>query len=540
MKKDWKKLFSPIILARGKEYYEMGAVQDLTVSDEEILARVEGSESYEVEIELRGNTVTNMDCTCPYAEDHDACKHMAAVLYEWESQKEAPALSAETERFVRNLSAEQAKNLLLAHAQTCASLREILFELSEEKKTGKKRSAWKKELAEIRRRYSYDGYIDYRGAYDYFTECVDFLDEKIDPLIEGKHLKEAFTVCCDIYKTATDVDCDDSDGSMGIFANAFLEKTDDILLEADAPLRAFMHAHLWEMCGNDISPENDPPIEEFLLNAFWEPALLEKNREIIDGALARAIDDDHMTLELVRYKISTMRKLGLPENEIAAVLGTYRHLPQIRRDEITVAIQKGDTNLAIALVRESQKIDKEEPYLLKIYAELLIDLYREKNDTEAYRAELESYLFTYEQRGTEYIEQLKALLPPEEWEAMRERLLSSPTIGDTRFELLNEEGLYRRLLSETACERSLWHFRQYEQVLRQHFPEEVRDIWLSYLRTEMHSASTRSMYADLISRLKKLKSYPDGKALTQALADEWKQAYPKRSAMLDELKKAKF
>ena len=77
-------------------------------------------------------------------------------------------------------------------------------------------------------------------------------------------------------------------------------------------------------------------------------------------------------------------------------------------------------------------------------------------------------------------------------------------------------------------------------VLRQHFPEEVRDIWLSYLRTEMHSASTRSIYADLISRLKKLKSYPDGKALTQALADDWKQAYPKRSAMLDELKKAKF
>ena len=123
---------------------------------------------------------------------------------------------------------------------------------------------------------------------------------------------------------------------------------------------------------------------------------------------------------------------------------------------------------------------------------------------------------------------------------MREKLLSSPTLGDVRFELLNDEGLYRRLLSETACKRALWHFQQYEQVLRQHFPEEVRDIRLSYLRSEMHSASTRSTYAHIISQLKKLRSYPDGKELTQALANEWKQTYPKRSSMLDELKKAKF
>ena len=97
MKKDWKKLFSPIILSRGKEYYEMDAVQDFSISDEEIHAWVEGSQTYEVEIELSGDTVIDMNCTCPYAEEND-CKHMAAVLFEWEEETQNSLRSAENSK----------------------------------------------------------------------------------------------------------------------------------------------------------------------------------------------------------------------------------------------------------------------------------------------------------------------------------------------------------------------------------------------------------------------------------------------------------
>jgi hypothetical protein len=47
-------------------------------------------------------------------------------------------------------------------------------------------------------------------------------------------------------------------------------------------------------------------------------------------------------------------------------------------------------------------------------------------------------------------------------------------------------------------------------------------------------------YAGLVLRLKALRSYPDGGARTRALAEEWRSEYPRRSAMLGEMKQAGF
>lgn len=54
---------------------------------------VEGTEDYEVDIEMEDGRICEMYCTCPYADDGNNCKHMAAVLYEIEEQEEAGNLA---------------------------------------------------------------------------------------------------------------------------------------------------------------------------------------------------------------------------------------------------------------------------------------------------------------------------------------------------------------------------------------------------------------------------------------------------------------
>ena len=81
---DWESLFSPRILVRGMGYYESGAVTELSRTEGGYRALVEGTEDYEVEIEIKDNRILDMRCTCPYAGDGKYCKHMAAVLYEAE------------------------------------------------------------------------------------------------------------------------------------------------------------------------------------------------------------------------------------------------------------------------------------------------------------------------------------------------------------------------------------------------------------------------------------------------------------------------
>ena len=77
----WKNWFQPHILERGRTYFDEGRVSDLERTEDGCTATVGGTEEYEVEILLDGDFIEDMICDCPYAEDGNACKHMAAVLF---------------------------------------------------------------------------------------------------------------------------------------------------------------------------------------------------------------------------------------------------------------------------------------------------------------------------------------------------------------------------------------------------------------------------------------------------------------------------
>ena len=76
--KPWKDWFQSHILERGRVYFEEGQVSELERTEDGYVAIVKGTEEYEVEILLEGDSVEDMLCDCPYAEDGNACKHMIA------------------------------------------------------------------------------------------------------------------------------------------------------------------------------------------------------------------------------------------------------------------------------------------------------------------------------------------------------------------------------------------------------------------------------------------------------------------------------
>ena len=96
----WQHHFANATLARGREYFRSGRVKELEKIDSTYFAQVYGSYKYSVIITLRGSTVSNMECSCPYAEGGENCKHMAAVLY---------AIQAENGPMVRPASAMAAE-----------------------------------------------------------------------------------------------------------------------------------------------------------------------------------------------------------------------------------------------------------------------------------------------------------------------------------------------------------------------------------------------------------------------------------------------
>src|SRR5829696_10212068 len=71
--------FNPKIRDRGFAYFRGGAVKILEHSDSYVLARVEGTLDYFVELTLALNSL-DVACTCPYFADGQDCKHIWATM----------------------------------------------------------------------------------------------------------------------------------------------------------------------------------------------------------------------------------------------------------------------------------------------------------------------------------------------------------------------------------------------------------------------------------------------------------------------------
>mgnify|MGYP001857221970 FL=1 len=60
-------------------------------------------------------------------------------------------------------------------------------------------------------------------------------------------------------------------------------------------------------------------------------------------------------------------------------------------------------------------------------------------------------------------------------------------------------------------EAFVYSLDRYEKVLKEKFPEPVRDIYISYPHFESERADNRSRYRELMKYLKKIQRYPGGK-----------------------------
>lgn len=123
---------------------------------------------------------------------------------------------------------------------------------------------------------------------------------------------------------------------------------------------------------------------------------------------------------------------------------------------------------------------------------------------------------------------------------MREALLAQESVSYVRKKFLSSEGLYDRLLAQVVSGGVLEELDDWAPKLRKYLPEQVRQAYETMLQKEMGTASNRKRYATLIAHLHRLGIDADGKARAAALADHWRQKYPRRRSMLEELEKAGY
>ena len=78
--RDWTELFSPINLSRGKNFYAVGKVKQVTAEDSGLEVTVHDQVDRHVSVILSNQKLLGIGCSCKEAEDGIYCAHMAAAL----------------------------------------------------------------------------------------------------------------------------------------------------------------------------------------------------------------------------------------------------------------------------------------------------------------------------------------------------------------------------------------------------------------------------------------------------------------------------
>ena len=556
----WKDLFREHILARGEAYYYEGAVQDLEKTEHGYHAMVEGTEDYEVDIELEDGQICEMYCTCPYADDGNNCKHMAAVLYEIEEQEEAGSL---TEGSGSDQSKEELKEIIekIPEMELRSFVKQLAGQDNEIRNTLMTRYAVRIDEKQMHRLkqgvdqivWEYgdrSGFIDYQNAWDFTHEMTGYLTDKVDTLMERSCWRQAFELTNYVFQTIGNIGMDDSDGGTSQVANTCYDKWKEILENCTEEVRDEMFTWFTShLSCNYMIDYMEEYVEEFLANEFRNREMLEKKLKYLDEMIERQTSSTECGKTWsVRYgfennilkRLEIMNQLGYPEKEIREYRRKHWRFSAVRGLEIQENIERGELDEAIRLLGESKELDRAYPGLIARYCEQLISIYETQSDEKSYKEELAYYVLRCPQHNLAYIQKLKAVCTEQEWEQYREQILQNHMNYTVIYPLMEAEGMYERMLDCLKREEFILNVDKYEKVLKEKFPEQIRDIYISYLQKEAARAGNRNRYREMMQYLKKIRRYPDGKEKAAEIAGNWRALYYRRSAMMDELRKAGF
>ena len=544
--RDWKQLFAPQILRRGKAYHQERAVERLQWEGDVVKASVLGSERYRIEIGLKNGYITDWSCSCPYASEGNPCKHLAAVFFELDADRGkalAPAMKqTPIQDVIQGLDLEKARALLLWLAEQNEETADQI-RLVAEPPSRQQLQRWEKRIDRMLNRAAgrYE-YINYDQAWDTMCELADFVSDIADRLLASGSIWEAFSLTGYGFQAAFQVDMDDSDGGLTMLAETCHELWSAQYDVADLELRRRMYQWFQDACkySNNLCREFLWEEQEKL---FRNPEFLRANMVQLDRMIgeeqAREGQGYSRLPQLVLQKLELMEELGAPREKLQQWERKHWDIPEVRHRAIYHLMESKQYGEAEALLQESKELDREWPGLVRRCSQELIGLYEETGQTEKLLEELQFQVFQCGQNDLTYVKKLREQISPEQWPELRERLLAGNTLyGDLAEEILELDGLYGRLMDRVTALESLSTLTRWERVLRARFPERMRDAYVQCLHTQMRRASNRKQYAAVISYLRKLQAYPGDK--DTELAQQWRMTYPRRSNMLDELSKAGY
>lgn len=541
----------PVILARGQAYVDQGHVVSIDEQEDgTYYAEVEGSELYEVVVELdESGDVISSECDCPY-DYGPVCKHQAAALIELRDK-----LSERPEPTAKRTTKENLKQLL--EAESKESLIQLLLSLAADSKVVKERinlhvakAGGAAELETCRKmiRLSVNanadrhGFVDWRSV-DGAVEGAEKVAERAFEAAERGEWVRAVELYLCVVEEMSELNerADDSSGTIGIVISQSLEGIHEITSQHDQISQADKE-RLFQMLLNESGRQrydgwSDQQLEfieaasRLAVNAELRQKWEQSASEIVSG---QNEDSSYVAerVAMIRYRLIQSHE----GDERAAQYGKSQlHLPNFREIAIQDAFRGRRYDEVIQLAEEGERLSK-----AKGYSGLVTSW--KKHRYEAYR--LTGQLELQRELGVElildgdfsYYARVRDTYPPPEWPPVYRRMLDQlekeawPRTIYTK--ILVEEQEHSRLLAYVRKQPG--SIEQFYPYLLKQFLGEVTELFHTYIVTLAERSTSRKEYKNVcrvIGILQKAAGKEESQNMTKLLLAK----YPKRPAFREEL-----
>ncbi len=545
---EWKTLFSRKLLSRGRDYYKQGAVLNLDYDGSTLRAEVEGTKTYEVEIELEDHLPVSASCTCPYFSKAGICKHMAAVLIAAEAEGitdsedllDGAGSEDSLAAILQKLSKDQLLHLLL---DITKAHKDISMDLQDQLKAQLQDGARKqleKEVDKIFHRFQRYGCINYYDANDFETSIDVFMFKKVEKLIHTQHYREAFQISLYILTKLSNTKIED-DGQIADICENCYEYWESIIescsQEDKEAINSFVRKTIAEKIltgypGNIVDEflEQELATDEELRARMQE---IDKQIEAVGTSTECPESEDFRgeTVPLVILRLELMEQLYTPQEEIDTYMLEHRHFKVIREILLEKAKQAGDKMAQIALLEESRQMDELGKYERISMLETLATLYK---DTKQPEKELDARIEAVQYDSYSIIDafaRIKALCKPEQWPTYKAKLLSTVNDKATLCQLLASDGDIDTLYELLFADPDINYIDKYRNVLSKSHGEDLLNFYGHFVDSLVQEARHPTAYKQLIYYLQVMQQYKGGKELVRTLARNWRKTYPTRKLL---------
>lgn len=578
---DFEKDVSQVILDRGYLYYRDNKIKSYKRDSDEFIFNVDGTENYEVKVQIDDNNIKNSRCNCPY-DFTFTCKHEVAAYYKIKEiiekldekiyrdvvfEPEAGSLIDDYKENLENLerikseNRKQIENLLATYSKE--KMLHILLEIADKNIDVRDRLLKEIELRinekldekEFLKKYNKkidDLFLEYEEleeeAIEYYENGYsynrDYWDDCDDDYVDTDKLEnEISEVFSDIDGLLNDLDCLKLSMKILEGIDNLHKKTETTYYQSAWKIGMDYFKEKLANVGNlsnttrleifnrinklnvEVADEYKIAVDTGLLVQFCDlpgvkEVLLSKLNFVNKGY--RDEDINNRTAEIM-YNIykKTNDKEGLEKS-----LKTLLQYESIR----DIYINKLEKNNNLEAILEETKPWSEQGKHRKKWLEYRLQIFRTSNNMEEQIKTLESLVLLGE---FSYYESLKNI-HKENFDKYYQKLL--------RKAKKKQEIWCEIIVLENDVDEMLDYLRQYSDeiteyasIIRDKYFEEARNMYMNYIFDISEPVADRSHYRKICSHIVKYKNLfglEEGIALVDYLDDKYK----KRRAFREELR----